>query len=816
MVNYNPDFPEVLGPQYWPNQRHTSRVWGGAQGRMMRVSSTVAETIASLKLSATVDPLLRADTRTIIDVFEEGQEFNLPAFSAVQLLPSSDVAIGEWTTHTGATTNLFQQIDESATVWGPSSAPAADSWIQTLNSTQTYKCSVNASRFAPGGDRENSRIGFVELRVIEGANTGYRQTRTGIEINGTQYAPHGGTLRNVHGFGATYTLWYGEINPATGKPWKPADIADFAAAGTSRMYVKSEAATTAQYPKVYAMRLFVWCVPTENRVAVGTYQRPDDLEVGQVAAQTDALMTYPAGTNDWAKANSKNYFFFWRQSVCPSLYGPVVADDVRWNGGFQDLGPDGQPPGVVYPLSSQSAQTPAPATGFGSLAVAYDQFGRPAPDSVTDTLPVNSRTAYGLVMVTGGGANSVDSMPYRTDLDSLQKVVSGTTVGQRVTPSTSQSYLGVRFPVVPPATADGNITVSVHRVSDGVQMGGSFSISADSVRAIEAGANGWRYVSGFLASGASLVGGTQYEIRVSTSMTAIWYLLAPDVSLGASASFGGTGNCLVVNATANSNRDLCINLVRQPDPPTGLTAAITAIPCTMPDGTTRDVEHVNVSWTAPATAMGSGFARYELDRQMAGETKWTRIANITNSATLSFVDHLAPRTVQATYHIRAVGKDGRFSVHTTSAGVTPAAGDYDLLITSNHAPSTEVVVDQEPTANFEFRNNSTTEIVLLQGADYQVVFTEDEDRGISTKTTVELNFGNEPTAGKTGSRLFAQILAAISTKDKPHVCVLGFDGTKVLGHVTLTNASQSNPGHVYKVELEIIPTFGKEVAVEVS
>ena len=98
----------------------------------------------------------------------------------------------------------------------------------------------------------------------------------------------------------------------------------------------------------------------------------------------------------------------------------------------------------------------------------------------------------------------------------LALVKSTQKLGQRVTPASGQTYLGVRFVVSPPATGNPTLTVTVNRVSDSVQMGGTFTITADAVRALPAGIAGWRYVTGFLSSGAALIAGTAYEIRVTT------------------------------------------------------------------------------------------------------------------------------------------------------------------------------------------------------------------------------------------------------------------------------------------------------------
>src|SRR5690606_19344736 len=105
-----------------------------------------------------------------------------------------------------------------------------------------------------------------------------------------------------------------------------------------------------RFHRIYALSLEVHHIPVENRVAVGVWRRPEDLTAGMVNVETDALVSVPGNTPGWSKAAGKNYRAFWRESVAPALWGGTKADDVRWDGLFQDLGPGGEPPGIVYPL----------------------------------------------------------------------------------------------------------------------------------------------------------------------------------------------------------------------------------------------------------------------------------------------------------------------------------------------------------------------------------------------------------------------------------------------------------------------------------
>ena len=164
-----------------------------------------------------------------MDVIEEGNE-ETALFQTANLVPNQDIVSGGWRTRAGGTTNLYTIIDSPTTRW-PNTAISSN-WIQNgLANEDPYECHFDAAQFDTAGALVNSRVGFVAVQAILGANTGFRKLRVGIDIGGVGYPPAGGSLRDVGQFGSIQVFWYGEINPATGKPWTPADIADFKIGG---------------------------------------------------------------------------------------------------------------------------------------------------------------------------------------------------------------------------------------------------------------------------------------------------------------------------------------------------------------------------------------------------------------------------------------------------------------------------------------------------------------------------------------------------------------------------------------------------------
>jgi hypothetical protein len=91
-----------------------------------------------------------------------------------------------------------------------------------------------------------------------------------------------------------------------------------------------------------ALSLEVVHHPVENREAAAVWRRPTNLPNRLTQVTTDQLVSVPDGTPGWDKQDDRNYLYIWRQSVSPALYGPVVADDVRWANAAQNLPIDGE------------------------------------------------------------------------------------------------------------------------------------------------------------------------------------------------------------------------------------------------------------------------------------------------------------------------------------------------------------------------------------------------------------------------------------------------------------------------------------------
>lgn len=814
MVDWNPTFPDTFGLEWFPTRSSATPVYAGSPGRMQRLVSTTAETITALRLSGQVNPSVRGSVPTLIDVIEEGNEF-VPAPTLARLSPSVDRTNDGWTRSDGSGTNLWQYIDDPTDKWPQHNQPADTQWIRTFTPATHYSCGVNTTLFQQGGAAENGRIFWVGVAGILSATTGdIRRLGVRLEINGVLYPPAGGHGRDVHGFGQIYEFYWGEINPSTSRPWTPAEIANFGTQANWGIRVNSaQVASASHHPRVHALSLNVTYSNTENRVAVGVWRRPENIGTNRlVTVTTDTLRALPSGTADWSKPSGVNHLYFWRQSSSPSEYGAVVADDVRWNGGYQDLGSGGKPPGIVYPLH-YSGSPPPPSTSPASAYLVYDIYGRPWKGFVESS---PTRAAFGIALVRSDAAMSTDSQPYRMDVTDIAFLNNASgTAGQRLTPPSSQTYIGVRLPVIPLGTGPGTatLTVRVHAVSGGAQVGGTFSITKTAVRSLPAGPSGLRYVTGFFSSPVPLTGGTQYEIRVTTDSVSGWHVYAPNCSLAPTASFGGSTSGAIVAGSHDTNRDFLVNLIKQPAAPT-VGAAVTTHPVSRVTVCGVDeVQHVTVTGTPSAIG---GFLRLELERQLDGGD-WVPITHFNTEDPISYVDRLVPRGSEAAYRLRSVARDGRISAWATTTPVTPNATDAELIITSDHRPELELVFDYDPESSYPILSNERDEVVPIEGLPLQVVFMERVTRGIGWSTSIAINFGDTcPPELRGGARLLEPLLELVRADDIPYVVVLDHQGTRYLGYVELSDAKQEQPLDRYSAQINVIPTNVVEVPVEVD
>jgi hypothetical protein len=805
----NPSYPAVIGPEWLPSVPRGYPIAKGQPSPVARVRSLAAENVGALRLGVGSNPAVTDRAFVVIDIYAEGSE-GPQALSVSEFPPILDETIGNWTTNASGTVNLFARIDD-AVVYPPS---GTDYIRQIVGGASAYRCSVDSSGFSA-----TARVLRVSVAAVIGlvalGSSAFVEIGIYHEPTATAYTPPGGIVY-TNGLipNAVQYIDCGEINPVTLLPWTPADIQSFDSGDWHLRFVGAGTGTNG--PIVTAAALRVSFLPVENRVAVATWRRPAGAVTSPIA--TDALVPMPAGTGAWAAANATNYLYVPRIARDRLVGGSApVASDITWLAAQQDLGASGNPAGV----------TSAPPAGPPAMqAITTDEHGL-----LVASFAATDKAAPRLVIRTTAPADSASSLPYLRDTSSVvvRSLHSGQQVGQRYTTSTGpRTYLGARFLVKPPTSADGTLTVRILRVSDSVQFGGTLVKTADEIRALPEiiGSGGFRYVEGFLDSGAVLANATQYEgqLIVTTPSTDPWKVIMMSAVGAGGQSFGGTTDFArlgtIAGGSSLTEQDLTLMFLEQPAAPATATAQVRA---QQQDGdgcwcSVADVDQVEIDWAA--TALGVSFARYEIEREIddgrdAGfEPVWT----ITTEATSIWWDYEMPMDRPVRYRVRVVTTASAFSDWRTTDWVVAESRKNEVVFTSNHNPALQVVYERAPDVDFDFLSQKADVMVPIFGGDYQVSFSDPNDRGVAETYDLTVQFGRQP-SDNLGRPLNLQAvfqplvdITRAAGVTIPYVCVRHRDGATIYGKVTLGTGRQRQPGNRWSVPATATPVSGVPIA----
>ena len=659
--NWNPNAPALLGLE-WPLT--TSMVENIQQPApfAQRLRSTVAETITNLQLRMSMNG---SDTRsllTVVDVMPAGSELPGPVLS-VDYAPNADGAIGTWLTDAGGATNLWSFIDDPVVY-----PPSATDFIKT-NAYSGAEFEVASAGFGAG-----RRVVRVRIAAVIGAQVNWKQFQFRLRHvpSGGLYHPPASNLWGS-GYGTLVNVDCGEINPFTELPWTPADIQGFDS-GVWRIRVESPG-TAPAYSNVASLALRVEYVAVENRVAVASWRRPTTGAVSDIT--TAALIRLPTGAASWPKPSSGDFTFLWRRAydLLLNSSGAAQANDVQWRIARADVA---------------GADVASPVPGMTGLRIPINSLGL-----VSGAAVAYPGQAAVLVLNHAGGASD-DSQPYRVS------VLIGTTgeqIAQRIAPGANASYIDVRVIASPPDSAAGTLTATVHRVSDGLQMGGSAAWDADVVRSMPEITPGtpYRLLEGHLSAGASLISGTQYEVRFTVTGPGTWIFPMPHADFGATATFGGTTQSARDGGGVLPSDELSAVLLQQPDPPTNVTAAAVEIPAPG-DGclcSVAAIEVIRLAWTA--TALGGTFARYEIERQDGdADAPWVAVATAATEATEAWLNGETARGVPVRYRIRVTNTTQAFSPWVETDWVVASAKGCEVIFASDARPELTVAYDRDP------------------------------------------------------------------------------------------------------------------------
>lgn len=810
MPNYNPNAPGILGNEWFPTVGSTAPVAEGQPVHVQRIANTATGTIGALRMAIESDPSVTDPLFTLVDIVAPGSE--KPSVLTVEYAPNADETIGSWVNSALTGVNLFSYIDD-AVVWPP---PGTD-FIVNPGGLSAYRCSVASGAFSL-----TARVCRLVVRAIIGltALPGTQRTFTFSlyhEPTATVYQPSNASFKSNGLAPNPVEVNMGEINPVTLLPWSPADVRSFDA-GDWHLRVTADGTGGTGDPLVHAMSLQVYYVATENRSAVATWQRP----AGALArvVQTDALVSLSAGAwvANWSKPSTGAHLYMWRRAI-GRLFNPssVVASDIAWLTAYQDLGPLGNPAGISYP----------PVSGMTSDQLAFDANGLP-----TELFDGSSRRAARIILRTTAPADHVDSQVYHVRFDGtvLRSLSSTQSVGQLFTPGSSLSYLGVKAVVIPPTSGNPTLTIRIINAATGVQVGGTYTITAEAVRALPTVPGTlFRYVEGFLSTAAALTSGTQYEAQLQSSTSSDpWTVSLPDTDGNGTQSFGGTTGAARLNGpggTTLTGQDAMVAVLVQPSALTNFRAVVRENPFESGASlcSANTIEQVTISWTA--STLAGAWLRYEIERLGdLPDDVWEPVHQVTSSeAETSWTDREARRGRRVKYRGRVIATSTAFSDWAVSDWVEPLPTDAALIFTTNQDPQLEVAVDWEPHKEGDFPDHDADVEVPIYGRNGVVTFREPEDRGMrwSARLIVQAIYAPCDDYGRPfpDDRVW-EPLRRITRASLPYVCVLDHRGNRTYASVRLSNASvvydQDDEIRLYQCDAVITPASPGTPAVSTS
>lgn len=408
----------------------------------------------------------------------------------------------------------------------------------------------------------------------------------------------------------------------------------------------------------------------------------------------------------------------------------------------------------------------------------------------TQTWTINSPA------VLRGAGDTADSQPYALLADAL--VYTGQDAEQEFSDAAADDYGVLQFLVWHDGTPTGDLVVTVKRRSDNVQMGGAFTLTPTEYAELAEVGNGWKRVTGSLASAATLAAATQYYIEFSSTTTSDvpWVVQLLDTeSQGNAYTFGGTTDRAVANGAESDDYDLEVTLSTVPDAPTGF--AVETETQSLPDDGTccvAGIEYAALSWNQ--TILGADFWYYEVQRSEDGGTTWATIALMVTEVDATFDDYEGLRNVMATYRVRVIRLDGAASGWTTTGVATPTTTGNEWVFVANEMPSLNCAYNTGPIINYRFLHSADVVYRKMYGRPYQVQFQPLEDRGVEFDLPLTVDANDPPTLP--GVVVFDRIRALAENDALSYICVLDPDGNRWLAGLLVAEGTADKYLSIYK------------------
>lgn len=808
-MTWTPRAPAEIGLPWFPVLEPSTPLDGELIAAAAVLDSTVTETIGSvwvnLASAATSTPNLDGWE---LEVYDTGSLAGGDVSSTVYR-PSRDgwnVDMAGWN-GAAVTSNLYNLINESSAVASTyNSRPVWDQdWISPTFG-RSAECFFYYGSIV--GTLTGRHILAVTVRayaqeLVDLAQPAGVTITPYLRYNGVKYP---GQPVTVTADLSDYTLvehtWY--ACPWTGAGWKIADIEAF---DDNVSYRDAEAGwaigasgSSNIVALIYRGELEVHYGATDPRVIVGTLRTPE-----RGWAEIDLLNKATGASANWSKLTGARYLLILRRRTGTGF--------VHWR--YLDSG-------ETMPHVWQSGRP------------GLDKWQRPEALRYADVGRFGDldRTAcYGVLLERStGGIISVDSQPYISINDDRSgvggfdnrwtHVHASQTIDQEITTDGSggtYGYLQSLIAIESEDTTD-DLTVTLRATAAPGVVLATATISPSELESPE---TRFQRFGTFFDGGTTvaLSASTQYFLRFACPATSGsgWRVQVLSASLRTNeggpptgvgrATMGGTTDLATVEGVTYEELDVAVTLHTLPTAPANFAAAVAGeIDC---------IDYVELTWTA--TALGDDFLRYEIERSDGGD--WECVRRITDEATASWDDYLAPRNVASQYRIRVVRADRAPSLWSTSAGVTPTMECCGYIFA---VPGEALWYDDLAPRTYEFLEN--VETIQLHGRDFQVALRETEDRGDRFKATLVIAADGAIAPTQTpaieGRRNFDDLLVLCGNKRDPStgtktvpdfVAVLDRDGNRWLASVQTPQGVREEPeGHylldVIVTEIAATPT----------
>jgi len=808
VTRWNPSDPALVGPEFLGAVASTVEP-GAGSAAVQRFRSTATETISNLRLHRLITRLSMGSGQRfyVAEVFPAGDEVDPDlAFTVATFAPNASLLTGAVYNHT-----LFPADHTGIDEWPPSYSdyiifPKTDPGTLDLE-------------FASAALNATGRIAAVAVEVVTWLGTASSETK-GWTTSTTVALRNGGStygsitrtvpLNNTAGTAGRMFFNWGEINPITGLPWTQADVAAFDTS-TTRVRLASGQPGSANYTA--AVRLVVVYETSERRLARGAFATGDGV-LGPAWSDNIALAS-PAGAANWAKVSDTNYALTVRRADRGLIGG---SDSIAWTALYAVAGEE---PPIDLPSYTTEATT---------ISHLVDNNATLA-SQVASSEVLDSGRVLAFVLRTNAGATSVDGQPYAGVRTAAVHTSSLANQGElRTTASDDYGRLNLVVGAVGGVAPTAALVVEVVRRSDNVTMG-TFTFPAALMGDVSGSLQQIEVES---PSPVALVAGTQYYLNFlsSTAATAPWVVAWLAVEAGGGGVLyqeatysGGTDEASPIDGAASTTLtttpgDFVGLLVLAVDGPTSVAAvaaeqALPALPAS--DCAPPALPYASLTWGA--TAHGSLFARYRIQRLGADASTWQDVATIIVESVDSWGDHEARIGVQESYRMRVELTDGSASYWSSAVTATLPSEGCGLWFTNNDAQPdgvayTDVYRRSPPLRGFEFPEADEVTYQIMYGRDLQVAFRPLSRRGVTFQRRLLVEFlgAADPVFGIDA----LDALRDLAWATLPYLCVRDEAGNRWFGSLTVPEGDLwQSPAGAW-AEVEFVETVQTPAVVEVT